>query len=223
MSSKGYKGYKGMGMEGFIARQYDKSAKRDMAVLYRAWAKKLSQGLAEGASVLEIAPGPGYLSIELAKLLNLNLIGLDISETFVGIARRNAQIAEVDVDFQHGNASAMPFENEKFDFLMCTSSFKNFSEPVKALSEMHRVLQPGGKAWISDLRRDVTNETIDSFVHDTMKARGFGGAFMKYTFKHTLRPRALTAAQFKELIAQTPFTKFEITENSIDLEVLLHK
>jgi ubiquinone/menaquinone biosynthesis C-methylase UbiE len=217
------KGYKGVGMEGFIARQYDKSARRDMADLYRAWAKKLLEDLAEGDKVLEIAPGPGFLSIELAKLRNLNIIGLDISETFVAIAKRNAQSAGVDVDFQHGNASAMPFENEKFDFLMCTSSFKNFSEPIEAMNEMYRVLKPGGKAWISDLRRDVSNETIDSFVQDTMKVKGLAGTFMKYTFKHTLRPRALTAAQFKELIAKTPFTKVEITQNAIDLEVLLHK
>ncbi len=217
------KGYKGMGMEGFIARQYDKSAKRDMADLYRAWAKKLSEGLTESDQVLEVAPGPGYLSIELAKLRRLQIIGLDISETFVTIARRNAQIAGVNVDFQHGNASAMPFENDAFDFLMCTSSFKNFSEPIKALGEMHRVLKLGGKAWISDLRHDVSDETIDRFVNDTMKVKGFGGAFMKYTFKHSLRPRALTAKQFKELIALTPFNNFEITENAIDLELLLHK
>jgi ubiquinone/menaquinone biosynthesis C-methylase UbiE len=212
-----------MGMEGFIARQYDKSAQRDMAELYRTWAQKLSQGLAEGNHVLEVAPGPGNLSIELAKLRKLGIIGLDISETFVAIARRNARTAGVDVDFQHGNASAMPFENERFDFIMCTSSFKNFSEPVKALHEMHRVLKPGGKAWISDLRGDVSNDAIDSFVNDTMKVKGLGGTFMKYTFKHTLRPRALTAAQFRELVAQTPFTKLEITENPIDLEVLLSK
>jgi len=217
------KGYKGMGMEGFIARQYDKSAKRDMADLYRAWAKKLSEGLTEGDQVLEVAPGPGYLSIELAKLRKLQIIGLDISETFVTIAQRNAQIAGVNVDFQHGNASAMPFDNDEFDFLMCTSSFKNFSEPIKALGEMHRVLKTGGKAWISDLRRDVSDETIDRFVKDTMKVNGFGGAFMKYTFKHSLRPRAMTASQFKELIALTPFNNFEITENAIDVEVLLHK
>jgi ubiquinone/menaquinone biosynthesis C-methylase UbiE len=117
----------------------------------------------------------------------------------------------------------MPFENEKFDFLICTSAFKNFSEPLKALNEMHRVLKRGGKAWISDLRRDVSNETIDNFVSDTMKIKGLAGIFMKYTFKQTLRPRALTGAQFKELVARTPFTKIEITENAMDLEVLLHK
>ncbi len=89
--------------------------------------------------------------------------------------------------------------------------------------QMYRVLKPGGKAWISDLRRDVSNATIDSFVNDTMKIRGLSGVFMKYTFKHTLRPRALTGTQFKELIAKTPFTKVEITENAMDLEVLLDK
>jgi hypothetical protein len=49
---------------------------------------------------------------------------------------------------------------------------------------MHRVLKPGGKAWISDLRGDVSNATIDSFVNDTMRIRGLAGIFMKYTFKH---------------------------------------
>jgi ubiquinone/menaquinone biosynthesis C-methylase UbiE len=220
MSSKGHKG---MGMDGFIARQYDKSARRDMAELYRTWATKLSEGLADGDKVLEIAPGPGYLAIELAKRRKVKITGLDISATFVAIARENAQSAGMDIDFQQGNVSAMPFENEKFDFLICTSAFKNFSEPLKALNEMYRVLKPGGKAWISDLRRDVSNATIDNFVNDTMKVRGLAGIFMKYTFKHTLRPRALIGAQFKELIAKTPFSKVEIRENPMDLEVLLDK
>ncbi len=217
------KGHKGIGMDGFIARQYDKTARSSMAELYRTWAQKLSERLAAGSNILEIAPGPGYLAIELVKRRNVSIIGLDISETFVVIARANAQRAGVDIDFQHGDVSAMPFANATFDFLMCTSSFKNFSEPLKALNEMHRVLKPGGKAWISDLRRDVSNATIDSFVKDTMKIRGLAGILMKHTFKHTLRPRALTGAQFKELVAKTPFTKVEIKENPMDLEVLLDK
>lgn len=217
------KGHKGIGMDGFIARQYDKTARSSMAELYRTWAQKLSERLAAGSNILEIAPGPGYLAIELVKRRNVSIIGLDISETFIVIARANAQRAGVDIDFQHGDVSAMPFANATFDFLMCTSSFKNFSEPLKALNEMHRVLKPGGKAWISDLRRDVSNATIDSFVKDTMKIRGLAGILMKHTFKHTLRPRALTGAQFKELVAKTPFTKVEIKENPMDLEVLLDK
>ena len=49
------------------------------------------------------------------------------------IARENAQRAGADIDFQRGDVSAMPFENATFDFLICTSAFKNFSDPLKAL------------------------------------------------------------------------------------------
>ena len=136
------KGYKGAGMDGLIACQYDKIARRYMAELYRTWAQELSEGLAEDSRVLEIAPGPGYLAIELAKRRNVRITGLDVSENFVAIALGNAKRAGVDIDFQQGNASFMPFENEKFDLLMCTSSFKNFSEPLEALNEMYRVLKP---------------------------------------------------------------------------------
>lgn len=217
------KGHKSVGMEGFIARQYDKSARRDMAELYRTWAQRLAEKIEDGDRVLEVAPGPGYLAIELAQLRNVKITGLDISETFVAIERRNAQEAGVEIDFQLGNVSAMPFENAKFDFLMCTSSFKNFSEPLKALNEMHRVLKSDGKAWISDMRHDVSDETINNFVKNEMKIKGFNGLFMKYTFKRVLRPRAFTAAQFKELASDSPFKNIEIKENTLDFEMLLEK
>jgi hypothetical protein len=69
----------------------------------------------------------------------------------LALARKNARKAKVAVGFHEGNASTMPFESERFDFVMCTSSFKNFSEP-HALNETHRVLRPGGRVWSSDLR-----------------------------------------------------------------------
>ncbi len=50
----------------------------------------------------------------------------------------------------------MPFESETFDFLLCRAAFKNFTEPLQALREMCRVLKPGGRALIIDLRRDTS-------------------------------------------------------------------
>ncbi len=217
------KGYTGIGMEGFIARSYDKSARRNMKGLYRNWAKKLSRQILDESNILEVGPGPGYLSIELSKLCNYKITGLDVSETFVEIANKNAVSAGVKIDFQKGNVSAMPFPDKQFDFLICTSSFKNFSEPVEALNEMYRVLKPGGKVWISDLRKNISDDSIDCFVTDTLNMNGLGGLFTKYTFKHTLRPRAYTAEQFRELISKSLFRFFRIKENDIDIEICLWK
>ncbi|OHD69875.1 MAG: hypothetical protein A2W19_09095 [Spirochaetes bacterium RBG_16_49_21] len=219
--SKGYK--KGMGMEGLIARFYDKNSRRYTMQLYREWAERLVQRIHEGAEVLEIAPGPGYLAIELAKLKKCRIGGLDISKTFVDIARRNAQEAGVEIDFRQGNASAMPFENDTFDLIVCTSSFKNFSDPVKSLQEMHRVLKSGGKAWISDLRRDVSDQAIRAFVANEMKVKGLAAVMMRYTFKHTLRPHAYLTEQFKEMTTKTQFKRAEIKNNPMDFEAFLEK
>lgn len=217
------KGYIGVGMEGIIARSYDKSARRNMPDLYSAWARSVSLQINDGMKVLEIGYGPGLLSIELAKLGNYKITGLDVSKTFFTIAQKNARDNGKDIDFRIGNVSSMPFEDEYFDFLICTSSFKNFSEPLEALNEMFRVLKLGGKGWISDLKKDISDKTINNFVKDDMKMKGVGGYFTKYTFKHTLRPRAHTKEQFKDFFSRSQFKEYRIKENPIDIEIYFKK
>ncbi len=145
------KGWKGMGMEGSLARWYARNTGKAIAQ-FRNEARALAVGLPENASILEVAPGPGFLAIELARLGKFQVTGLDISKTLVGIATENARKAGVAVTFRLGNASAMPFEDGSFDLVVCRAAFKNFSEPVRAIAEMYRVLKPGGKAFIFDLR-----------------------------------------------------------------------
>jgi ubiquinone/menaquinone biosynthesis C-methylase UbiE len=217
------KGYKGAEMEGFVARIYDRNARKYSSALYRAWAHDLADQIEPGSRVLEIAPGPGYLAIELVKRRNCSVVALELSKTFLTIAQTNAREAGVNIEFRHGDVSAMPFGDNEFDFILCTSSFKNFSEPLKSLGEMCRVLKPGGRAWISDLRRDISDDAIDDFVIRSMKARGIAGAFMKRTFKNTLRSRAYTSTQFKDLVSRTAFSSCIIKENMIDFEASLRK
>ena len=94
------------------------------------------------------------------------MTGLDISKTFVEIAQANARQANVSVDFRLGNASDMPFADETFNFIICTAAFKNFTQPVQAIAEMQRVLKPGGKALIVDLRRDASRADVDRMVRE---------------------------------------------------------
>jgi ubiquinone/menaquinone biosynthesis C-methylase UbiE len=85
---------------------------------------------------------------------------LDISKTFVDIARDNANRAGVAVDVWHGDAAHMPFGDASFDLVVCMAAFKNFNDPVGAIDEMHRVLGPGAEASIYDLRKDATRHEI---------------------------------------------------------------
>jgi ubiquinone/menaquinone biosynthesis C-methylase UbiE len=159
----GTEGYKGMGMEGAIARWYAKTTGKDIEE-FKALARRMSEHLAPGASVLEVAPGPGYFAIELAKLGKYNITGLDISVTFVEIARKNAREAGAEVDFQRGDVSKMTFADDSFDLIVCRAAFKNFTDPVGALREMRHVLKPGGRAVIIDLRKDTPKQEIDAHV-----------------------------------------------------------
>src|SRR5271170_3479507 len=118
------KAYKGMGMEGRMAKWYATNTGKALDE-FKALARRMASELPAGSSVLEVAPGPGYFAIELAKLGDYRVTGLDISKTFVEIANRNAKQANVDVDFRQGNASDMPLEENSFNFILCRAAFKN--------------------------------------------------------------------------------------------------
>jgi ubiquinone/menaquinone biosynthesis C-methylase UbiE len=215
------KAYKGLPMEGVIASWYSKTTLKDIN-RHQLMAKQLVEKLPANGSVLEIAPGPGYFCIELAKLGNFQITGLDISKSFVEIARRNASEAGYKIDFREGNASAMPFKNDAFDFTFCQAAFKNFSEPVKAISEMYRVLKLGGMAVIADMRRDASAQDIDSEVNG-MGLDPLNRFFVKWTFDHMLLKSAYSVDQMKSMVKQTPFGTCRIDVKGVGFMVWLQK
>lgn len=214
------KAYKGIGMEGPIAKWYAASTRRDLDE-FKALARRVAGELPAGGSVLEVAPGPGYFCIELAKLGAYEITGLDISKTFVEMARRNAAEAKVQIDFRRGNASGMPFGKRSFDFLLCRAAFKNFSQPARALQEMKRVLRRGGRALIIDLRPDASREAVNEYV-DRLGQGRLHAAFMKLAF-WWLRKRAHSKAEWEGFLSQAQFRSAEIRETGGGFEVWLEK
>jgi len=221
MLTTAVKGYRGLGMEGPIARWYARITRPSLPE-FQALARRVADAVPPGGSVLEVAPGPGYFAIELAKLGGRHLTGLDISRTFVEIASRNSLEAGVDVEFEQGNVAAMPFPENTFDFLVCRAAFKNFSEPGAALSEMHRVLKPGGRALIIDLRRDVTPEAIRQEV-ENLKLGPINAFVVRQTFRFMLIKRAYTKGEFRQLIADSPFQAGDIQDSLTGVEITLTK
>jgi ubiquinone/menaquinone biosynthesis C-methylase UbiE len=220
MSLSHVKGYKGIGMEGAIATWYAKNTRRDIAE-FRSLAARISQEIVPGSQILEAAPGPGYLSIELARCDQYEVTGLDISKSFVEIARKNAARESVCVDFRRGNASAMPFEDNSFDFVVCRAAFKNFTKPLEAINEMFRVLKPGGRAMIIDLRQDASGEVIGAYV-DRLGLGWLDSMFTKLTLKWLTR-RAHSIDDFQKMASNSQFGRCEIIEAPMGIEVVFHK
>jgi len=221
MQAANVKPWKGKGMEGWIARWYARTRRNDMEEFGRQ-AKAVAASLHAGCDVLEVAPGPGFFAIELAKLGDFKITGLDVSRTFVAIATDNARQAGAKIDFRWGNASAMPFADETFDFVYCSAAFKNFSEPVKALDEMQRVLRPGGEALIVDLRRDASLDEINTFVKKSGRS-GFDAWMTKWAFRCMLIKRAYTQDEFTRMAEQSRFGGCQIELGSTGFEVRLAK
>ena len=207
-------------MKGFMARWYTRTRRNDIED-FRRQAKGVRSRLRPGCNVLEVAPGPGFFAIELAKLGDFKITGLDASRAFVEIAAENARRACTKIDFRPGNASAMPFPDESFDFIYCSAAFKNFSEPVKALDEMHRVLTPGGEAVIVDLRKDASLDEIDTYVNRSGRGR-FDAWLTKRTFRWLIR-RAYGKDEFLRMADESRFGTCQINSSPIGFEVSFAK
>jgi ubiquinone/menaquinone biosynthesis C-methylase UbiE len=208
-------------MEGKAARRYAalRGSGRQIEE-YRKRASELAAGLPGAARVLEVAPGPGYQAIELARL-GCQVTGLDISRTMVDIANENARTAAVNVDVRHGDVLTMPFDGDSFDLVVCQAAFKNFSRPRGALDEMYRVLRPGGLAVIEDMRGDATRSDIQKEVRGMELSRQ--SAFMTRAILTMLRRRAYTPAQFERLAAESAFQTTAVQIEGIGMTARLKK
>ena len=214
------KAYRGVGMEGAIATWYARNTGRDLSRFTRT-AQLVASQARPGSEILEVAPGPGYLAIELAKR-NYRVTTLDISRSFVRIARDNAAQARLAIDVRHGDAAAMPFGEATFDVAVCVAAFKNFSDPIGALREIHRVLRPGGQASIFDLRKDATTAEIKDEVR-RMHLSAWNSLLTRWTFNFVLLKRAYAREQLERMASRSPFSRWDVAVEGICVELRLIK
>jgi ubiquinone/menaquinone biosynthesis C-methylase UbiE len=213
-----FKRFKDLGIEGEQAKFYDKMTRDHRISEMKRQAKEVAMYIKEGDCILEIAPGAGYLSIELAKLGKYKITGMDISKDLVEICIRNAKEAGVKIDFIQGNVSNMPFNENAFNFIICVLAFKNFKEPLKSLQEMYRVLKPGGTALIIDLNKQATMK-VTKKVAENMGLKGLKA----YVAAAIQRSGAYSKKEFETFISETEFKDYEIKNNDIGFSVFLKK
>jgi ubiquinone/menaquinone biosynthesis C-methylase UbiE len=168
----------------------------------------LQAGINSGL-VLEVGSGPGYLGLEwLRATQGTHLKCLDINENMLAIARRHAaETGYADrVEYVKGDASRMPFETGYFDALFSNCSLHEWREPLPILNEIHRVLKPGARYCIVDLRRDM-NRRIKHFLWEQTKPDD-----MKPTCLTAIEA-SYTADEMRAMLAKTPLGSPDIETN----------
>jgi len=114
---------------------------------------------------LEIGSGPGYEGLEwLMKTEDTILKSLDVSKYMVALAEKNAREYGLEgrAEFRVGDPSKIPYANSYFDAVFSINSLHEWTRPKEVFDEIERVLRPGGKYFICDLRRDI-NPLIKCF------------------------------------------------------------
>lgn len=108
--------------------------------------------------ILDVATGTGDLAIAALKINPLKVTGIDISEKMLEVGREKLikmGLTEK-IELLKGDSEQIGFANSSFDVAMVAFGVRNFSDPLKGLSEMCRVTKPGGLLMVLEFSRPVS-------------------------------------------------------------------
>lgn len=179
----------------------------------------LSAGLTQGKA-LEIGPGPGIKGLEWLKhTTGTYLTAYEISQAMIDIAKKNAREYGLSsrVEYIHGNAvEGLPFPNNTFDCIFSTGSLHEWERPVNVLNETYRLLKPGGRMFISDLRRDL-HPVICTFFKLMAKPKEIRPGFVSSL------NASYTAEELTDIMAKTPYRSFKVKKDFEGVSVVATK
>jgi SAM-dependent methyltransferase len=101
--------------------------------------------------ILDVGCGTGFILLGAARRAS-QVVGVDVTPAMLAEARRRVEEAGLtNVTLREGTAEALPFADQRFDAAITRLTLHHFGDPRRALSEMHRVLRPGGRLVVCDI------------------------------------------------------------------------
>lgn len=139
-----------------IAPDYDKLNHILSLNIDKNWRKKAVRELADEArplNVLDVACGTGDFTIEIARKVphGSTVVGVDISDGMIAVGLEKLAKLGIDAALEVADCEALPYEDNTFDRISVGFGVRNFEHLELGLSEMYRVLSPGGKLVILEL------------------------------------------------------------------------
>lgn len=119
----------------------------ERAVWKQIFENSLSSG--ERLNVLDVGTGTGFLALLFAEMGH-KVTGIDLSTGMIEKAKHNAQNMGLEIDFFHGDAEKLPFEDGSFDLVTNKFLLWTLQQPSCAVKEWKRVLKPGGMVFAID-------------------------------------------------------------------------
>ncbi|MDM1049649.1 bifunctional demethylmenaquinone methyltransferase/2-methoxy-6-polyprenyl-1,4-benzoquinol methylase UbiE [Sphingobacterium hotanense] len=145
--------------------------------IWRKKAIKLLKPL-QPQMILDVATGTGDFALESIRILNpKKIIGVDISRGMLDVAAEKAKKKGVESQFEVrlGDSESLPFEDNTFDAVTVAFGVRNFENLEQGLSDIRRVLKPGGRAIILELSNPTAfpiKQLFNFYFHKVVPAMG---------------------------------------------------
>ena len=150
-------------MDGWVARAYDRGVQAAFRDIFPPLVEDLLDELRGIRRGLDVGCGPGQFTILVAEALpDTEVWGIDLAPTMIELARRHASQSSAArrLHFEVADAGKLPFPDCHFDTVLSSGSIKHWPDPAAGLREIHRVLAPGGRAFIGEMNRLAPREAI---------------------------------------------------------------
>lgn len=184
----------------------------------KIWRKKAVKMLRElqPKRILDLATGTGDFALESLKLQPDLIVGVDISEGMLQVGREKMKKRKVDhiISMQLGDSEALPFEDNYFDAFTVGFGVRNYEHLEKGLSEMLRVLRPGGKGIILEFSKPKKFPVKQYYsFHSKYIIPFFGKRISKDEKAYAYLPESVAAfpegKEFEEIMRSVGYTNVQ--------------
>ncbi|HET8932566.1 MAG TPA: ubiquinone/menaquinone biosynthesis methyltransferase [Polyangiales bacterium] len=135
-----------------ISKNYDRANDAMTLGMIQLWRKRVVawSSVRKGDRVLDCATGTGELAFDFKRAVGTagRVVGSDFCPAMLEVAGRKAKSKRLDVQFELGDATKLPYANGEFDVVSIGFGIRNVSDPVQGISEMARVTRPGGRVMV---------------------------------------------------------------------------